>query len=299
MSFLSTFLSGPVPSSGMNTELKTNNNNNYRPNSNWNPSAPLIKLQSKDRQSGSSRGNASFTFAEGVQGTYRMISGVWPVSTYNINSTNNNFSFHDSVQGYVTGVLAEGFYTVSDLVSAMNEIFVNFSTSLTVSYNSITGIITIAVTSTNSWYPIAGVGSLWPIIGFNTLYSTPSSSYSGDSAVNLTYHLLSYHVTINDNHNFARNSDSTNQVSASFCIPVDSTSQSVFMYEPTDLTSNSCLVNFPQTTKVLNVTVTDEVGNTLNFESDWYFILQKVSGNINNSSGSDSSTNDRGYGYVN
>jgi hypothetical protein len=138
-----------------------------------------------------------------------------------------------------------------------------------VTFNPNTFLVTFA-TSVAFSIDFSIANCLASALGYNaTLHSSSGNQIVSDKIIGLGASPLAYHINIAYGSN---NIDLCNSSSCSFVVPIVSTSQSLNYYECPPSFQQS--IEFPNETKILNVSVTDINNSPIQLMNDWYMCLE-------------------------
>lgn len=192
-----------------------------------------------------------------------------PNTIYNINTTNNNLSFNDPVNGTVSVNLSPGSYDISNLTSVLGQLMTsNGSQQYSVVYKPETFRVTFSATSPfslqlNIQHTVASV------IGFPATMSATGTSLTGTSAAKLNQ--LSVFINIDQ---FYPNGVYSDKFPFSFIVPINKNAGDVCVfYENTNF--KQCINISKQPIYSLTVTLYDQNKNVIDLNgSEWEFLLE-------------------------
>ena len=222
--------------------------------------------------------NNVYTLDKRIEGIYQLKSFVATNNIYNVNDTNNKIYFDEDF-GLSTyeriATLTNGYYDANDLktniASSMNSVA---SGTVTVTYDDNANKYTINNTSDFHFtFSSNTSNSARKLLGFNASDGTDSLSHTSDVAIDLNP-CKNIFVTINEDDN--RNVEGIDFFNCSLVINGVSGFGEIVRYIDVD--------NFVQTiklknTKKLALSFHDASNNTINLNSEYQIILQKISKN--------------------
>lgn len=236
----------------------------------------FLKINSVDRDSGGSFNNFTITGAQIVNGLYQLATIYLPNTYPNINAYNGNFILYDNgTQKTVT--LAPGYYTTDNLPTAlqtaMNAVSGGYN-SYTVVYNSLSNKLSMSAANSFQLRFVGVANNAATLFGFDPAVnpaaglSVASSSYVNLNPVN------SYNITVTGNNSYNNNiQDFSKNRWYSMNISPTVNSNNIQVYESGP--HNLQYLRFNDT-HVLNISVYDDSGNPIQFESDWSMLLKEV-----------------------
>lgn len=196
-----------------------------------------------------------------------------PITCYNVSAYNNVIYFDDVTSAQRNphvAVLTPGYYTTSDLLSAIaaSMTAVASGATYTCAINTVTQRIIITSTLNFAMTFSNTLNSASEVLGFpNTDSDAVALTQTGTAPINLAT-TLCFNISINN----ATGTTSTTTASTSFVIPSLVPSVPSQMYYEIPL-------NFPQsvtfeTTKYLNICIYDDQHRPLTFTNNWYMIVE-------------------------
>jgi hypothetical protein len=207
----------------------------------------------------------------GLLGRYEL-KAVNVFNSYtNINSTNNQVGYTaNSVSGVVQ--LPSGSYTIVQLATALKT-NLDLATSLTwsVSFSSVTFKMTFATTGAFV-LDFSVAKSLGFGLGFEEqIYSSVSNALTGVKQVGLSTQPMNYFISLRE-----ANDEMTllNASSTTFIVPILSSLNALNYYEPTRNSRQT--TSFSTETKRLHVSIYDHLHRLVDFQSDWYMLLEHL-----------------------
>lgn len=229
-----------------------------------------VQIDSRLRQSGTISSFRVELPNRGLLGTYELKAFNIYNSYCNVDARNNQFAYDaNSLTGTIT--VPEGSYTILELAQAMKALL-NTATSLvwTVTFSSITYKIVLSTTLPFDLnFNVAN--SIGFAIGFEEeLYSSMANSLESVKQVGLSTQPMNYFISLKE-----ANNEMTllNTSSTTFIVPILTTLNQLNYYEPQQFRQ---FCSFTNETKYLTVSIFDHDNQLIDFQSNWYFILQQV-----------------------
>ena len=238
----------------------------------------IITLNSQDGEklNGTYLSNIHFNFsgllkeeANLIRAYVTVLNAQIPVSFYIIDETNNVLKY---LQNYVskTITLNVGNYNGNQLVSTLNASFIANGSSVTVSLNSSTGVLTF-IPGAGGPYGFSSTSTIKSILGFTEDISSTFFPVIMPYQLNL---LGKKKIFINSNNlrNSAFSSKSLSCVQTIATVPVDQPPYSMISYVSVSDLEKIILSN--KTVDMIDIEIVDENNNYVNFRGiDWSITL--------------------------
>jgi len=238
----------------------------------------IITLNSQDGEklNGTYLSNIHFNFsgllkeeANLIRAYVTVLNAQIPVSFYIIDETNNVLKY---LQNYVskTITLNVGNYNGNQLVSTLNASFIANGSSVTVSLNSSTGVLTF-IPGAGGPYGFSSTSTIKGILGFTEDISSTFFPIIMPYQLNL---LGKKKIFINSNNlrNSAFSSKSLSCVQTIATVPVDQPPYSMISYVSVSDLEKIILSN--KTVDMIDIEIVDENNNYVNFRGiDWSITL--------------------------
>lgn len=189
-----------------------------------------------------------------------------PASFYNIDITNNVFSYTVSSIAYNIQI-PPGNYNYSSLVTQMSTLFLVNGHTFTFALNRNSNILTMSLTSSGSWNNILP-SSIWYILGFNQNVTTVITA-STITFPNLFNLLGQKKLKIYSNNLAIDSVDSVGNATNNLIetISVNQPGFGMIIYNNIDNTYGHLRTNYLST---VDISIKDELGNYVNFNGvDW------------------------------
>lgn len=231
----------------------------------------ILVLNSKDRLANSvSSTNCIFQFSASACTKVEPISLQMPMSSYNINSTNNYVYFFDTVARNF--VITPGNYSVYDLIIALQTGFNSVSANYTVTYSDISMKITITgLINFRMMFATNTTASSAYILGFSAIDTALALSQRSNNCIDLSLPLY-FNCSIRE---FNDNVKSTSDVdNCTFVFPNRVNGADLMVYsELTDY--RQCSIVNEVNVQSLNVkfTVNNNIPLDIN-NNDWVMLLR-------------------------
>lgn len=237
-----------------------------------------LLLQSANRTDSNAETNSfKIVFNHAFHGVFEVRWITIPNTYYNVNSTNNQIYFEESVAGALTGTLATGSYTSTTLPSAIVTAMEAASAlTYTVTYSATLSSLTITPSSGTLAFNYATntTNSAHKVMGFDVSDTGLAASQTGPNPIQLAAP-LSIGINIAEAH--SENYVTSDEKQATLIVPYISEFNS-FVYQSSDIHRQFLMFKNPVNT--LNVTVIDTNSGTqvdLN-KGEWEMLFFQLDG---------------------
>ena len=232
-----------------------------------------VQIDSRYRKSGTINNFQVELPNRGLCGHYELKAFNIYNSYTNINSTNNKFLYTINTNAFSdTMIIPSGSYSIVQLATAIKD-QLNTATGLvwSVVFSSVSFKMTFS-TSLPFFFAFDVTDSIAFELGFEeTNYFSTANSLVSVKQVGLSTQPMSYFVSLKE-----ANNEMTllNSSSTTFVVPILTSLNELNYYEPTQNSRQTC--SFTNETKYLNVAIYNHENHLIDFQNDFYFILEKV-----------------------
>lgn len=237
----------------------------------------FIRLNSSDRINPGTTTPAQFSMnsQQTFYGEYLLRSLYCPLAFFNVN-TNNNQIYFDENDEHKVATLPSGSYTIVTLPSAVATALTTASggvNTFTVTQHSVTNFLTITASSVPFKFTFGSnqsVSSAWQLLGFPQQDTATNLVQTGTIIPNLSP-LRTLNFLICDIGNIVNTQFNGH---CTFSVPITSnTPHGIVCYEPSRPWQ---LIHFNSPTRVLKISVLDDLQRVIPLQNEWHMILQKI-----------------------
>ena len=233
-----------------------------------------VQIDSRYRKSGTINNFQVELPYRGLCGHYELKAFNIYNSYTNINSINNKFLYtiNDNIALSGTMIIPSGSYTIVQLATTLKD---QLSTATGLVWSVVFSSVTFKMTFSTSlpfFFAFDVPDSIAFEVGMEqSIYFSTATSLTSVNQVGLSTQPMSYFVSLKE-----ANNEMTllNSSSTTFVVPILTSLNELNYYEPSQNSRQFC--SFTNETKYLNVAIYNHQNQLIDFQNDFYFILEKV-----------------------